>query len=368
LNTVYVQRTFRFLFVVIIVLTIIFSLYFLSSVTYPFIIAWIIAFFMNPLVNFLHKKVKLPRFLAVLVVLILIFGIIASLLTLLIGELISITEFLAKNVQKVFENSLSAIEYWINYTVEPIMQQLSNYFSHLNEDQQNTIITNLKEIGSNLATSIASILQSFLSKAPAFFSWFPNAATVLLFTILATFFISKDWYKLKKTAGTYVPIKVRNSSMKVYIELRKALFGFIRAQLTLIFITFLIVLIGLLILRVKYALAIAFIIGIVDLLPILGTGFVFVPWTIYQFIIQNYSLGIGLAVLYAVVIVQRQLMEPKIVASNIGLSPLATIISIFIGLKVIGVLGLIVGPIIAVFINTLHKSGVFHEVWNYIKG
>ena len=121
---------------------------------------------------------------------------------------------------------------------------------------------------------------------------------------------------------------MKKSGMEVYIELRKAFFGFIRAQVTLISITGAIVLAGLLILRVKYAFALAFVIGLIDLLPYLGTGFIFVPWIIYEFIVQNYSLGIGLLVLYIIIIVQRQMMEPKVVSVNIGISPLVTLIAI----------------------------------------
>ena len=101
------------------------------------------------------------------------------------------------------------------------------------------------------------------------------------------------------------------------------MFGFVKAQATLISITTIIILIGLLILRVDYAITIALIAGRSDIIPYLGTGSIFVPWIIFEVIQGETGLAIGLGILYIVVLVQRQVMEPKILSSNIGLDPLA---------------------------------------------
>ncbi|WAA11663.1 sporulation integral membrane protein YtvI [Fervidibacillus halotolerans] len=365
---VFLQRSLRFLFVIIAMVFIIIAGYFIATLTYPFIFAWIIAFLMNPLVNFVQVKGKVPRPLSVLIVMIAFFSLIVAFFIFLISELISGTEYLAKTLPSQIVNLTEYIEKWIMEKVVPFFNQISTFFETLGKDQQNQIVQNIQSIGTELATTIGSLLQSLLTKIPTVISWFPNAATVLILTILATFFISKDWYKLKKDAGKWIPIKIKDSSMKVYLDLRRALFGFIRAQLTLISITAIIVLLGLLILRIDHAVTIAIFIGFIDLLPYLGTGFVFVPWIIYEMISQNYSLGIGLAVLYVIVIVQRQLMEPKVVSTNIGISPLGTLVALFVGLKLFGVIGLIIGPIIAVIIVALYKANIFHDLWNFIKG
>lgn len=230
------------------------------------------------------------------------------------------------------------------------------------------MIVRINELGGKLSSSLIDLLQTILIKIPAILSWFPNAASVFIFTILATFFISKGWYKLKKVARKFVPITIREKGMKIYVDLRKAVFGFFRAQLILVAITALIVLIGLLILRVNYAFAFAFIIGVVDLLPYLGTGIIFVPWIFYELINDNYFLAIGLSVLFIVIVVQRQIMEPKIMSTNLGISPLVSLISIFVGLQIFGFIGLLIGPICAVLAHTLHKANVFHSVWTYIMG
>ena len=186
--------------------------------------------------------------------------------------------------------------------------------------------------------------------------------------MLATFFISKDWYKFKATLKTILPQKVRTSGQKISEELKKALLGFIRAQATLISITTTIVLIGLLILRVDYAITIALLIGLVDILPYLGTGLVFVPWIIYLAFSGSLPLAIGLGVLYLIVLIQRQVMEPKVLSSSIGLDPLATLISLFIGYKLLGFLGLAAGPVALVILRTLHSAGVYEDLWNFVIG
>jgi predicted PurR-regulated permease PerM len=106
----------------------------------------------------------------------------------------------------------------------------------------------------------------------------------------------------------------------------------------------------------------------VDVIPYLGTGAIFVPWIVFEVISGEINLAIGLGVIYLIVLVQRQIMEPKILSSNIGLDPLATLIALFVGYKLLGFLGLIAGPVLLVIINTLHRANVFRDTWAFIIG
>ncbi|MCM3237240.1 sporulation integral membrane protein YtvI [Heyndrickxia oleronia] len=368
MNPVYVNRTIRFLIVLGIVLGGAFIFYFVSKVTYPFLIAIVIALLINPLVNFLERKARFPRALAVIVSIILIISIFIGLITLLIAEIVSGTNYLADVVPKHVNTLVEYIEDFIAGQVLPIYNQAASLFKNLDAGQQDTIMTNIQTAGQKIASSAGNFLQNFFLKLPALVSWIPNAATVLVFSLLATFFISKDWNRLSGFSGKLLPERAMKSFRTVITDLKKALFGFVRAQLTLISITLVIVLIGLLILRVDYAITIALVSGIVDILPYLGTGVVFIPWIIYEAIVGNIPLAIGLGVLYTVVVVQRQLMEPKILSSSIGLNPLATLIALFVGFKLVGFLGLILGPVTLVIITTLHRANVFQDIWNFILG
>ena len=136
---------------------------------------------------------------------------------------------------------------------------------------------------------------------------------------------------------------------------------------TLVEIAIVLVIIGLLLLRVPYAVTIGLLIGLVDLLPYLGTGAVFVPWILYAVVDGSYAFAFGLAVLFGIIVIARQLAEPKIYSSSIGLNPLATLIAIFVGLKLFGIVGLIVGPALLVIAFSLHRADVFRDLRRYVK-
>jgi sporulation integral membrane protein YtvI len=368
LNLLYLHRTLRFIFVIGIVVAGALTLFFVSKVTYPFIIGFLIAFMMNPLVNFFQTRAKMPRSLAVLISLVLIMLVFAGLITLLVVEIASGAEYLAKVVPEHLVTLIDYIEHLFAAQLIPLYNQLTGMFQSLESGQQDTIMDNIQNVGATFGTTTGNFIKEFFEKIPNILSWFPNAATVLIFSLLGTFFISKDWYRLSAIGTRFLPNRARMSSKTVFDDLKKALFGFVRAQATLVSITTVIILIGLLILRVDYAITIALVTGIVDIIPYLGTGAVFVPWIIYEAIAGEMSTAIGLGVLYIVVLVQRQIMEPKILSSSIGLDPLATLIALFVGFKTIGFLGLIVGPVILVIFNTLQRANVFKDIWTFIKG
>ncbi len=368
LDHIYLHRTLRFFLVIGSVLLFFIAFYYLSKLTYPFLIGLVIAFLMNPLVNFFHQKWRVPRALSVLLALILFFAIVAGMVTLLVAEIVSGTTYLANVVPKHLDTLITHIEQFFAGQIIPIYNQLTSLFNNLGTGQQDTILANIESVGKNIGNTLGVFIQSFFENIPTIISWFPNAATVIIFSLLATFFISKDWYRLSRIFNRLMPNRAKKSSLTVVADLKKALVGFLKAQATLISISTIIILIGLLILRVDYAITIALIAGLVEIIPYLGTGLIFVPWIIFEAVAGEMSRAIGLGVLYTIVIVQRQVMEPKILSSNIGLDPLATLISLFVGFKLIGFLGLIVGPVFLVILTTMHKANVFHDVWTYIKG
>lgn len=175
-------------------------------------------------------------------------------------------------------------------------------------------------------------------------------------------------HKIQNKARSVLPDRLISGAAAVYAELKRALAGFVKAQLTLVAMTMVLVLIGLSVLKVNHAVAIAFLIGLVDLLPYLGAGSVFVPWIVYLAASKQLPLAIGLGVLYIVVLVFRQLAEPKILSRSIGLHPLGTLIALFAGFKLFGFLGLIMGPALLVLIQALFTTGIFKDVWQFIKG
>jgi len=366
MNSIYIQRTIRFFLVIFMTLLSCVFLFFIGKYAYPFVIAAIIAFLINPIVDFFEFKVRLPRFLAVLISILLVVGGILAICILFIVEIIAGANYLSQVLPNYLAVFFDYILLFFNEKIMPMYQTFTSIFNHLNSNQQESITSNIGDITKNIATNLGLFLSSLLGKIPLLFSWVPNAATGLVVSILGTFFISKDWYKIKSFIVKYSPAKVLKSISYVVYDLKNALFGFFRAQTTLISLTILTLLIGFIILDINYAITIALIIGLVDIIPYLGTGLVFIPWILFELMNADYQAAIGLSVLYLIIVVQRQVLEPKILSSNIGLNPLATLIAVFIGYKIFGLIGLMLGPIIFIIISTLHRANIFKDALHFI--
>lgn len=365
----------RTLLVVIILTVSYLALRFTIPLIYPFIFAWLIALIIEPLVNFLESKWRIPRWGGTTLSLLIVMGILSGVITLIVirivNELTRFVEFIQNNIDAIsesivnwFENQGNAFTA-LNTTIQSSLEELEK-FTGVSQTREFTeslqaSLQSLAEVITRFVTGIISGMGTFVSNLPFFL-------TVIVVVILGSFFISKNWHRLRESAYNMMPKVVRESGGVVVNDLKKALVGFIRAQLTLILLTAIIILVGLMILRVNYALTLALVIGFVDLLPYLGVGAVMVPWIIYLFIVGNYKLAIGLSVLYLITIVMRQFLEPKVYASNIGLDPLLTLVSLFVGLKLFGFIGLIIGPTLTVILMALYRARVFHDTFEYIAG
>ncbi|MFV8827547.1 sporulation integral membrane protein YtvI [Alkalihalobacterium sp. APHAB7] len=366
MNKEQLSLALRILFVIFIIFLVFISSYYVTSVTYPFLFGFILAFIINPLVNFLEFRWKLNRAVAVLISLLLILTIFSGLITFFIAEIISGSNHLANVLPYHINTLVLYLERFFFTTLLPIYDQIIRSINSLETEQQSTIMNYIQTFSSEIATTAGTAVQKIFNGLSDFLISLPNLATVFIFTIMATFFISKDWYKITRFVRKTLPHKVTESSIKVLNDLKQALFGYMVGQLTLISITFVFVLSGLLFLKVDYPFTIAVVIAIVDLIPYLGTGLIFIPWIIYTFFAGQLSLTIGLCVLYGVILIQRQLLEPKVLSSSIGVDPLAMLIALFVGFQLFGFLGLMIGPASLVFLNTLYKANVFHDIRDFI--
>ena len=156
-------------------------------------------------------------------------------------------------------------------------------------------------------------------------------------------------------------------------DLIKTLGGYLKAEASLVLVSFIISLVGLYILEfmnfnISYPLLIALFIGFIDALPILGSGSVMIPWAIISALNGDISLGIAIIVLLIIMSVVRQILEPKLVSKNIGVHPIFTLIAMYTGFKVIGVIGLLIGPIILIIFKNIFASlidqGVFKTIFD----
>ena len=240
----------------------------------------------------------------------------------------------------MFEEKLSAL-----FKLVPATEALSNI---------DTVIAQFMKSLSSLITSIIPNVYEAVAAVP-------DVVIFIVITLLSTFFMTKDHYYIKGFVKAQLSDTIIDKVVVMQEGLLQAVGGYIKTQCILMSITFTICLTGLFILGQPYALLLALIIAIIDALPVFGSGAILLPWAFYNIIVGNYSLGLGLIIIYGVIFVMRQVMEPRILANQIGVYALVTIMAVYIGYKIIGVLGLIIGPALVVILQMLQNVGALPQ-------
>lgn len=140
--------------------------------------------------------------------------------------------------------------------------------------------------------------------------------------------------------------------------------GYFKAQFKIMLVIYLVIMVGLMILRVNYAWLIGFGIAFLDMLPVFGTGTVLIPWAVVKIFSGNLPTAVGMLILYAVSLVVHQLIQPKLVGESVGLDPFTTLFFMFIGYKIKGVIGMIIAIPIGMILTTFYEAGAFdHQIW-----
>lgn len=363
-----VHVIFRILFLAFLTLIGLFIFYYFLKLTYPFLIAGLLAFLINPLINLFIKYLRFPRPLAVLTSMLFLFGVIGSLVTILIkmtvDGILYLSDFIPKQIEVISIN----VQVYFNDYILPLWDQGIGFFDELNPSQGQILQEGIQIVGSNIASLIGSMGQSIANGVTSFITALPITFTVIIFSFLAIYFISKDANKYAKMYKEKLPAIFQEKTWNVLMDLKTKIFGFLKSQIILMLLTFTVSLVGLLILRVDQSLTISVILGFLDLIPYAGPGLIIIPWSIYSFFTGDYFMGFGLLILYASTVIARQLAEPKVLSSSMKLNPLAILVSLFGGLQLFGIIGLVIGPISLVFIVSLYDAKVFEGMWGFVKG
>ncbi|HHW56201.1 MAG TPA: sporulation integral membrane protein YtvI [Clostridia bacterium] len=312
----------------------------------PFVLALLLAIIIDPGVNFLEKKLKIPRSLASFILLLMLIGVIGSLIAILINQLI----YELSSFAEISTNYANVI----NETISNLVDKIRTYYITLPSNITSFIESNMQSILnyiSLLVKNLTTWLLNFTTKLPNFFF-------ETLITLVATFFISKDKQLILDFIKRQIPSHWTQHAKNIQVDFLKTFFRYLRAMAIIMFITFLQLSLGFAMIGFDYPFLLGLLVTALDALPILGLGAVMIPWAIYNIIMKNYMVGIYLLILYTLVVVVRQIIEPKIVGESIGLHPLVVLLSIFIGAKLFGTLGLVIGPIFVVVFKIFQKVGI----------
>ncbi len=321
-------------------------LYLLFTAGAPFLLALVVAIFLEPLTQMLMSGMKMNR-LAASTVSSTIFtagllGLAALIGMKIVSELTAFMQHVPVYLQSASSYIMTLLEKAQSFSsggADPIPGQLENWLAKVTE-----VLTSLSE-------SISGYLLSFAKGIPNFFIFF-------IVFLVAVYLFSMSLPTMKNSFLSLFEEKSRSQMDQVLASLRSSVFGFLRAQLLLSLITYAICFIGLMILDTGYELAISLLIVVVDILPILGTGSVLVPWASYQLLAGDIFTGIGLLLIFIVITVVRRSVEPKILGDAVGIGALSALISLYVGYELVGVIGVFLGPIVVIVFMAARKAGL----------
>lgn len=345
----------------------------------PIIIAFLIAMVLQKPVNAIAKKTPIKKGLAsvfcVFFVLFVLVGIIVGIGASVVNYLKDFIAYLTA----LFENTsvlLANVENWCLDVIAKLPDGISELLSTnvgeffdsialmLGESKED-VVQGASQSGLNFDLSwIKTPMASVVSTAKQL----PSVLTSILITLIASCFLTADFHIVSEFVRRQMSEKSLNNFDRAKQILKSSLGKIVKAYCLIILVTFTELVIGLSVLKLigvfnsSYIVIIAAATAIIDIVPVLGTGTVIFPWALYSVIVGNYGLAVGLVIIYVVMAVIRQVIEPKLVAGQLGLPPFLTIIGMYVGLKLFGFLGMFIMPIAIIMLKLFNEEGIIH-IW-----
>ena len=318
---------------------------------FPFVVAFIVTVILRPVVRFLHDKMRMNTRIVSVVLVILFYGTIGVFAIWMIVELVSLLADKVKDLPTFFQ-----------LQIRPFLVKLFAEIQHLlyNFDPEMAIDfdATANSLLSSLGSTVMSISGQFVGKLTDIAVSVPNFLLNIVIMIVATIFLIVDYESIQKFIKRQLSDKTNELMHNIASHLGSVLKKYILSYSLIMLITFGEIFAGLSIIGVKYSALIAILIAVFDILPVVGSGLILVPWAIISLIIGNLGLGIGLFILWAVVCVVRQIIEPKIVGNSVGMHPFLTLFAMLAGNFIYGGIGILLLPITLALCQSLNSSGV----------
>lgn len=361
-------------FVVIIVGLFYLAIKYALGIVWPFVVAFFLAMLLQRPVNFLSTKTPLKRGISSVIMVLFVLVIVGSILGLIIGRIVM-------ELKGFFDYLLIKMEDAPAF-VDQIQAWLSDTFSFLPKSLHESIMTATENFLNRLmgieAKASADAIQAessgidfSLLSSPLGAVWgtakqIPMIAVGVLVCVVSCCFMTTDYRTLRDMILSQLSQKRQSAVIRTKQVTFSTLGKMGKAYSIILFVTFMEMLLGLSFLKLihvydsGYIFAIAFITAVVDIIPVLGTGTILIPWALWSLFTGDVGLGIGLLVVYAIISVIRQVIEPKLVASQLGLPPFVTIMAMYIGSQLFGFIGLFLLPITIMLLKVLNDEGVIH--------
>ena len=327
----------------------------------PLIVAWIVAMIANPIIRFLEKRIKIMRKHGSALVIILVLAtliaafyglavLVASQFSSWVTELPEVYDSVTQNPQHLFR-LLHQKYNIIPADVKLAFDQRENMLDSYIQKAIDGLLKMVKSGSLSKVSSLASSLMDFLVYA--------------ILTILASYFMTVEKDHFTKLLQEKTPAGVQRIWDKIKKIFIRAIGGYFKAHFQIMIVIFFITVIPFAFMGISYSGLLAVVIAIVDFLPFFGAGTVLVPWAVYRLVTGSYTYAAILFVIYVVVLIVRQALEPKLIGDNIGTSPFETLVFMLVGYRLAGMLGLIVGIPVGMILMECYREGMFDD---YIRG
>lgn len=328
-----------------------FALKYLPGLFMPFIWALVIVLVTNPIVNLLEKKFKIPRKIGgpviVLFAILLLLVLVYFLITVVFAEATDLVKDMGtelKSLPQKFEEFSGKYNIFLDRIELP--DALKTTFDF------NNIVSNLT---SSLSKSLdlQNIVSGLITNASSFILGF-------FIMIVATVLLSADYIRIRAFVMRQLSPKYQKTMLNVKVFMKHTVWGYTKTYSIIFAFYFVVMYIIFLLMKVPHALLLSFLIGIVDLMPVLGLGAVLIPWSVISFISGDAWMGIVLIVSYIILTFVRNLIEPKLIGKQVGIHPFVALLSIYIGLKLFGVIGIFLVPLAVILAKSENDAGRLH--------
>lgn len=324
-------------FISIVSVLIYFSVKFLLIYLFPLIIGVTVTVLIQRPAKFISDKIGIKKRILSLVFVISSYIILTALLVFIVFKFGEFLSFAALKIEDNVKDIITIANKIINNIPEAIKKPAI--------DLLNGIMSGATKYITSAAKNTAKVM--------------PMVLTSVIVTVIASCYIAKDFDGFKASVNSVIKPKHKMAITEFKKLMSENIFKILKGYGLIMLITFVEITIGLILLRVNNAIIIAAAISLVDILPIFGTGLILVPWGILEIVKNNIYLGVGFLILYVIIVIVRNIIEPKIIGKQIGLHPLIMLISVFVGLRVFGFVGIIVLPLGLMIVWKMFEQGIF---------
>ncbi len=325
----------------------------------PFVFGWVISFIASPVVNWLEKRVKIRRRLGTALMIIFVLVCVVLLIYMIAHKLWYEISDLSQNLPQMykdFENGLRQIG--------DRMEIFSQKFPEGMRAATQEFVGKLNRTAGDL---ISSISAPTFAAAGNLAKRIPSIFVAVVVTFISAYFFTADREQVLAWVEHIMPDAIGSRMVMVTDNLKYAVGGYLKAQLKIMAVVFIILLAGFFVMGISFSFLLALFIAFLDFLPFFGTGTALIPWGVYKFLMGDYKMLVGLIVLYVVTQLVRQLIQPRLVGDSIGLSPLLTLTLIYAGYRCGGVLGMIIAIPAGIIVINLYKAGAFDYILDDVK-